>query len=160
VSNLLLSCERLTSWNYRRVIMLVTGLPAPEMCVVIMSVTYAWAVISRTLTDERNFLRDEWTQRRSVGTLSKCRRTGKVTRSDLLRVGKRDKCIVSLVMEKRSRTVSGFCHSWCSAYVTLPRFYNLAHCTSLLTQLGLPRTAFTAFRFRYSFETRQSSKLV
>jgi len=26
-------------------------------------------------------------------------------------------CIVSLVMEKRSRTVIGFCHSWCSASV-------------------------------------------
>lgn len=110
VSKLLLSCEHLPSWNYRHVIKLGTGLRAPEMCVVIMSVTYAWAVMSRTLTDERNFLRYEWTQIRSVGTLSKCRRTGKVTRSDL-RVGKRDEKSVSLVMEKRSRTVSGFCHS-------------------------------------------------
>ena len=41
VSKLLLSCEHLPSWNYRRVIKLGTGLPAPEMCVVIMSVTYA-----------------------------------------------------------------------------------------------------------------------
>ena len=91
---LLLSCERLPSWNYRRVIKLGTGSPAPEMCVVIMSVTYVRVVMCRTLSDERNFLRDEWTQRRSVGTLSKCRRTGKVTRSDLLRVGKRVYCFI------------------------------------------------------------------
>jgi len=40
-SKLLRSCEHLGPWNYRRVIKLGTGLPAPEMCVVIMSVTYA-----------------------------------------------------------------------------------------------------------------------
>jgi hypothetical protein len=41
VSNLLLSYEHLPSWNYRSVIKLGTGLSAPEMCVEIMSVTYA-----------------------------------------------------------------------------------------------------------------------
>ena len=124
----------------------------PQRCVaVIMPVTYAWAVMSRTLTDERNFLRDEWTQRRSVGTLSKCRRTGKVTRSDLLRVGKRDECIVSLVMEKRSRMVSGFCHSWSSASVTMPRYDTLADRTSVLIQLDVQITAFTTLRLPIQF---------
>jgi hypothetical protein len=160
VSKYLLSCEHLPSWNYRRVIKLGTSMAAPEMCVVIMSVTYAWAVMSRTWTDERNFLLDEWTQRRSTGTPSKCRRTGKVTRSDLLGVGKRDECIVSLVMEKRSRTVSVFCHSWCSASVTRSRSDNLAGCTSVLAQLGVQRTSFTPMKFRHRFENMQSSKLV
>jgi hypothetical protein len=109
VSKSLLSLKHLPSWKYRRVIKQGTRLSAPEICVVITCVTHAWAVVSRTWTDERNFLHDEWTQRRSAGTLSKCRRTGKVTRSDLLRVGKSDDaCIVSVVMEKRSLTVNVF----------------------------------------------------
>ena len=41
VSKLLLSCEHLPSWNYRRVIKLGTSLPVPEICVVIKPVTYA-----------------------------------------------------------------------------------------------------------------------
>jgi hypothetical protein len=143
----------------RRVIKLGTSLPAPEICVVIISVTYVRAVVSRTWTDERNFLLDEGTQRRSVGTLSKCRRTSKVTRNDLLRVGKSDDACISVVMEKRSLTVNELCRSWCSVSLTLPRFDNLVDWTSVLVQLGLPRT-FTSIEFRYRFETMQLSKLV